>query len=112
MCSLQDILPRLSQPKKLPGALPLVHVSKSGKSGFKQIINDLKLSPQKCKVFKKDLLYFSYGDVFYDTGNKPTRDKDQLPITNYLLNFIMTCNHLHQNVTLTILVQYITLLEL
>lgn len=80
MCDLQNILPRLRQPKNLPRALPLIHVSKSGKEGFKQIINNLSLSPRHCQVFGKHLLYFSYGDVFYDTGNKPTRDEDQLPI--------------------------------
>lgn len=80
MSNLQDILPKLRKPKRFPTALPLIHVSKSGKSGFEQIINQLSLSPSNCKVFNQYLLYFSYGSVFYDTGNQPTRDITKLPI--------------------------------
>lgn len=82
MSSLQDILPLLRKPKILPGALPLIHVSKSGRPGFEQIIDDLSLSPPQnpCEVFKQHLLYFSYGNVFYDTGDKATRDLTKLPI--------------------------------
>ncbi len=80
MYNLQDILPKLRKPNNFPGALPLVHVSKVGKSGFEDIISDLSLSTGKCKVFQKHLLYFSYGDVFYDTEHKPTREEDKLPI--------------------------------
>ena len=80
MYNLQDILPKLRKPNNFPHPLPIIHVSKSGKPGFAQIINQLSLTPSVCKVFKQYLLYFSYGCVFYETGNQPIRALTQLPI--------------------------------
>lgn len=80
MSNLQDILPNLRQANNLPKALPIFHVSKSGRQGFNQIINDLSLIPSHCEVFEQCLLYFSYGNVFYSTGDKPNKDKTKFPI--------------------------------
>ena len=80
MCNLQEILPQLSTPHPLPTTLPLIHVSKSGRSGFLEIINNTMLMPRYCQVFNQPILYFSYGNVFYETGNSPTRNQTKLPI--------------------------------
>jgi hypothetical protein len=78
MSRLQDILPRLGKPRKFPSQLPLIHVSTLG--SFAEIINDLHLRPSDCRVFKRDILYFSYGNAFYTTGNDPDRKQTQFPI--------------------------------
>ncbi len=75
---LQEILPKLRRPSRLPPALPLIHISKS--KYFKDIIKHFKLSTFKCEIFKKHLLYFSYGDVFYATGDKASHDKTKAPV--------------------------------
>ena len=79
MCNLQDILPRLEKPEAFPAALPLIHVSKSGKTGFEKIVNELSLSPRYCDTFQKHLVYFSYGSAFYEPRHQK-KELIKLPI--------------------------------
>jgi hypothetical protein len=55
----------------LPVPLPVAHVTAA--RWFEAILGIGKLTPQHCDVFSKNLLYFSYGAMFY----RPTRANTQ-----------------------------------
>jgi len=63
---------------QLPPALPLAHLT------FARWLGDIlkigRLQPQPCKVFDKDLLYFSYGGLFYRPKRIQTQNAVELPI--------------------------------
>ncbi|AFZ60231.1 hypothetical protein H6G54_08350 [Anabaena cylindrica FACHB-243] len=75
MC-LQDAIKNLEDNDQLPLALPIAHLTSA--NWLNQIAEEkMTLKPQYCKVFEKDLLYFSYGGIFH----RPSPGKPrELPI--------------------------------
>lgn len=65
-------------PKDCPLPLPIVHVSIA--RWFGSIVNSGKLKTTHCKIFRKKLIYFFYGGVFYRPQHKPTRNVAELPV--------------------------------
>jgi hypothetical protein len=47
---------------------------------FEAIASDGRLTPIRCKVFGKKLLYLSYGGVFYRTSAMQTENASELPL--------------------------------
>lgn len=75
---LQQALMSLPEPADLPMALPTTHLSIA--RWFSAIADEGQLQPRACKVFKKDLLYFFYGGVFYRPSERPTKNAAELPV--------------------------------
>jgi hypothetical protein len=65
-------------PTELPLGLPLAHLTAS--RWLASILNVGRLEPRPCKIFSKNLLYFSYGGVFYRTSKLPTEQATELPV--------------------------------
>jgi hypothetical protein len=63
---------------ELPLALPLAHLTAC--RWLESIVKAGRLEPRPCKVFSKDLLYFSYGGVFYRTSKLQTEQATELPV--------------------------------
>jgi hypothetical protein len=63
---------------ELPLALPLAHLTAC--RWLEPILKAGRLEPRHCKVFSKDLLYFSYGGVFYRTSKLQTEQATELPV--------------------------------
>lgn len=83
MNELQNILEKLPEPKNLPRALPLLHLSLG--EWFDNILYTGRLIPQDCQVFQQKLLYFSYGAVNYFPPNQNSEKAAKLPIA-FLFN--------------------------
>jgi len=62
----------------LPPALPLAHLTAA--RFFAPLLVDGALKPRQCKVFHRDLLYFSYGGVFYRPRQIQTQNAVELPV--------------------------------
>jgi hypothetical protein len=65
-------------PVELPIPLPLAHLSVC--RWLQPILKTGRLDPRPCRIFSKDLLYFSYGGVFYRASNLQTERASELPI--------------------------------
>lgn len=79
--TLESAFNQLVHPEKesLPSALPLFHLTLA--QNLTKIVEDIALKPQYCRVFKKNLLYFSYGGLFYiPGGDRNSRNAAQAPI--------------------------------
>jgi hypothetical protein len=75
---LETALAKESLPPNLPCALPLAHLTAS--RWLDAILSNGRLEPRPCKVFAKQLLYFSYGGVFYRTASLQTEAATELPV--------------------------------
>jgi len=62
----------------LPTLLPLAHLTIA--RSFELILNAGYLQPRPCKVLKSDLLYFSYGGLFYRGPDLQSQQPLELPI--------------------------------
>jgi hypothetical protein len=67
-----------SPPDQMPTGLPLAHLTAQRR--LESILKVGCLKPQLCTVFYKELLYFSYGGVFYRTSNMRTQHCTELPV--------------------------------
>jgi len=76
-----------STPTELPVALPLAHLTACRWLG--SILKIGRLEPRPCKVFAKNLLYFSYGGVFYRTSKLQTEQTTELPVALVLSPTVM-----------------------
>jgi hypothetical protein len=65
-------------PAELPIGLPLAHLTVC--RWLQPILKVGRLEPRLCKTFSKNLLYFSYGGVFYRSSNLQTEHASELPI--------------------------------
>jgi len=59
-------------------ALPIAHLTKG--RWFEVIVDQAKLEPQPDKHFKKNILYFFYGGVFYRPRSQSYEEEIELPI--------------------------------
>lgn len=75
---LSTTLNRLRSADETPLPLPLAHLTLA--RWFESIIDQGYLKPHACKVFNRDLLYFSYGGVFYRAKTFQTQNASELPI--------------------------------
>lgn len=66
------------RPRQLPPSLPLGHVSAF--SSLADILGAGELRPRRCHVFGRDLLYFSYGGLFYRPDRAQTESATLLPV--------------------------------
>jgi hypothetical protein len=62
----------------LPAELPIAHLTTA--RWLKKILDAGSLLPRSCKVFGQDLLYFSYGGVFYRSSKMQTENVAELPV--------------------------------
>lgn len=62
----------------LPPELPLAHLTAA--RWLMSILDAGRLLPRSCKVFNEDLIYFSYGGVFYRTSKLQTENTSELPV--------------------------------
>ena len=65
-------------PAELPMGLPLAHLT--ARRWLQAILKAGRLEPRPCKVLAQNLLYFSYGGVFYRTSSMPTEKTTELPV--------------------------------
>ena len=83
--TLNLVLSKIQDPK-LPPPLPIAHLTSVGY--LQKIIDgNFTLKPQFCKVFERELLYFSYGGVFHRYGSKPIQ-KDENEATYLPIAFV------------------------
>lgn len=75
---LQAVLACVRSSVALPPELPVAHLTSA--KWLASIIRVGRLVPKACKVFNEDLLYFSYGGVFYRTSKLQTEDASALPV--------------------------------
>jgi hypothetical protein len=61
--TLQSAFEKERPADALPAGLPLAHVT--AQRWLEKILDAGELQPRSCTVFEKDLLYFSYGGLFY-----------------------------------------------
>lgn len=78
MANLQSVFKCLANPLNLPHTLPIAHLTVA--KWFKTTVDGRELKPRECRVFHKDLLYFSYGGIFHRLDNKPKDDPIGAPI--------------------------------
>jgi hypothetical protein len=78
MSSLAEVLLTENVTGELPAALPLCHLFPSRHLSSVLVVGELV--PRQCKVMGKDLLYFSYGGVFYRQKSMQTQYAAELPI--------------------------------
>jgi hypothetical protein len=76
--SLEKALDRLNSPDDAPWPLPLAHLSIA--RWFDSIAVEGSLLPRRCKVFNEELLYLSYGGVFYRPKHLQTEKATELPL--------------------------------
>lgn len=69
-------LTRVTAP--LPPALPIAHLTVA--RWLRTILANGELRPQHCTVFGKDLLYFSYGGLFYRPKRLNTQHPGEWPV--------------------------------
>jgi len=62
----------------LPTELPLAHLTAA--RWLQSIVDAGYLRPHMCKIFSQELLYFSYGGVFYRTSKLQTEKVTELPV--------------------------------
>ena len=62
----------------LPGELPVAHLTTA--KWLRSILDAGKLIPRSCRVFHRDLIYFSYGGVFYRTSKMQSENAAELPV--------------------------------
>ena len=74
-------------PTELPVGLPLAHLTVS--RWLSDILTIGQLQPRPCKVFSRNLLYFSYGGVFYRTSKLQTEQVCELPVAFVLSPAVM-----------------------
>lgn len=65
-------------PGELPIGLPLAHLTAN--RWLEAILKAGQLEPRDCKIFSKQLLYFSYGGVFYRPSAMQTECATELPV--------------------------------
>lgn len=72
--------------------LPLAHTTLM--KSFDNILSKLRISPQHCKIFDSDLLYFYYGKPNYRSNQygTPTTSAVSLPICILFKNSILNSN--------------------
>ena len=58
--------------------LPLAHLTIA--RSFEFILKTGRLKPHPCKIFNANLLYFSYGGLFYRSSSLQTEQTSELPI--------------------------------
>ena len=75
--TLNKVLEKLSSPNGIL-TLPISHLLSV--RTFNKAIKNGALEPSYCNVFKRDLLYFSYGGVFHRYGQIPTNEVSILPV--------------------------------
>jgi hypothetical protein len=68
----------VSPKKPLPPELPVAHLTIA--RWLTPILNAGALLPRRCAVFDEDLLYFSYGGVFFRPDKRPTENASELPV--------------------------------
>jgi len=78
MPHFEETLRSLPAPSELPITLPTTHLTVA--RWFSTVVDNGELQPKACKVFKRNLLYFFYGGVFYRTSEMPTRNAAEFPI--------------------------------
>jgi hypothetical protein len=77
--TLNEVLRELEPPPQEVLTLPIAHLTTV--SSFENIINNGgALQPSRCRVFDRELLYFSYGGVFHRHRQEPTQETDVLPV--------------------------------
>jgi hypothetical protein len=76
--TLDLVLKSLSSPRRGPLPLPIAHLSVV--RWFDAIAKGGKLVPTKCDVFKRKLLYFSYGGIHYRGHNRQSENAAELPL--------------------------------
>jgi hypothetical protein len=62
----------------LPAELPVTHLTVA--RWLESILNTGTLQPYVCKVFHEELIYFSYGGIFYRTSKQQSENASELPI--------------------------------
>src|ERR1017187_9469822 len=62
----------------LPLELPIAHLTAA--RWLRGILGAGHIAPRLCKVFKQNLLYFSYGGVFYRTSKFQSENAAELPV--------------------------------
>lgn len=75
---LQGLSAGITIPESLPPELPLAHLTSA--RWLASIVSAGRLIPRACGVFHQDLLYFSYGGVFYRTSKQQTEEASALPV--------------------------------
>jgi hypothetical protein len=76
--TLNKVIQSLPQPSRGPLPLPFAHLSTV--RWFDKIVDGGCLVPTHCDVFRKKLLYFSYGGIHYRTANKQSENATELPL--------------------------------
>lgn len=64
--------------KKLLRPLPIAHLTSV--ESYEKIVECYALKAQNCHVFKRKLLYFSYGGIFHRFEKEPTGKAASLPV--------------------------------
>lgn len=85
---LEIALTKETTPTELPLGLPLAHLTAC--RWLESILRVGRLEPRPCKVFSKELLYFSYGGVFYRTSKLQTEQATELPVALVFSPTVMT----------------------
>jgi hypothetical protein len=62
----------------LPAELPVAHLTTA--RWLTSILEAGELVPRSCRVFHRDLVYFSYGGVFYRTSKMQSENAAELPV--------------------------------
>src|SRR5690349_10655561 len=63
---------------RLAAELPVAHITTARWLG--SILDEGRIQPRLCTVFNRELLYFSYGGVFYRSLKSQTQNATELPI--------------------------------
>ncbi len=71
-------LDAVSSTSALPPELPVAHLTIA--RWLTPILNAGALLPRRCGVFGEDLLYFSYGGVFFRPNKQPSENASELPV--------------------------------
>lgn len=80
---LETAIASINLAETLPIALPLAHITPNrpaNEKGFEDILGSGRLNPQYCTVFGSNLLYFSYGGLFYSKRHLQTQQVAELPV--------------------------------
>jgi hypothetical protein len=91
--SLQSIIDQLQLPiDSLPWLLPVGHITYYAR--LEEILQEAILVPQKCDVFKKELLYLSYGKISHRPQDDISSNLGNLPVAFlFSHNLLSQVNH-------------------
>lgn len=89
MQSLDKAITSIPIHGNLPIPLPSGHISKL--RHFDSILSQGKLIPQLSPYLSENLIFLSYGGLFYRPSDKPTRDETEMPIAFIFSPKILKC---------------------